>query len=150
MSNLSPKARDLVHAGRRALQPTDADRVRLTSALRSQLGDAALPPDMGQVATAASAGGTIWPLVSVVVVGVGILGGALLFSLRSGTGRDKPRETHVAPVAAMTQATESFRAGCGSFGRATNEPRCDPARLLGSPPAGSVGCRGRDPVARDP
>ena len=37
MSTLSPRGRALVHAGRRALQPTDADRVRLLGALSFRL-----------------------------------------------------------------------------------------------------------------
>src|ERR1039457_4135657 len=56
MSTLSLKGRALVYAGRRAFRPTDADRVRLLGELRSQLGDAALPPGMSTVATAAAAG----------------------------------------------------------------------------------------------
>ncbi len=38
MSALSPKGRSLVRAGRRALQPTDADRLRLLGALSFRLG----------------------------------------------------------------------------------------------------------------
>jgi len=41
MSTLSPRGRALVRAGRRAFQPTEADRVRLLGALTSRLG--ALP-----------------------------------------------------------------------------------------------------------
>jgi hypothetical protein len=37
MSTLSPKGRALVRAGRRALQPTEADRVRILGALSFQL-----------------------------------------------------------------------------------------------------------------
>jgi hypothetical protein len=106
VSTLSPKGRALVRAGRRAFQPTDADRVRLLNALRSKLGDAALPADMSPVTSAASAGRTIWPLVSAVVVGVGILGGALFFARQGGSGRDHPQETNLAPVAVTTQVTE--------------------------------------------
>jgi hypothetical protein len=97
MSNLSPKGRDLVRAGQRAFQATDADRARLTSALRARLGDAALPPDMGQVVSTAAAGHALWPLISTVVLGVGILGGALFFAARhQGVGRDNPPEPNVA------------------------------------------------------
>jgi hypothetical protein len=38
MATLSPRGRALVRAGRRALQPTDEDRVRLMSALTFRLG----------------------------------------------------------------------------------------------------------------
>jgi hypothetical protein len=108
MSNLSPQGRELVRASRRAFQATDADRARLTSALRARLGDAALSPDMGSVASTAAAGQAIWPLISAVVVG--ILGGALFFALRPGTGRDHPQETRVAPVAATTPAIDPVAA----------------------------------------
>jgi hypothetical protein len=39
MATLSSKGRALVRAGRRALQPTDADRERLIGALNSRLGN---------------------------------------------------------------------------------------------------------------
>jgi type IV secretory pathway VirB10-like protein len=106
MSTLSPKGRDLVRAGRRAFQPTDADRDRLLGALRAQLGDSALPPDVGSVATAAAVGRSIWPLVSAVVVGIGIIGGALFFALRSGAERDNPPVTNVAQTSATTQVSD--------------------------------------------
>jgi hypothetical protein len=46
MTNLNSRGCDLVRAGRHALQPTDADRTRLLGALRSRLGDAALPTEI--------------------------------------------------------------------------------------------------------
>ena len=111
MSNLSPKGRDLVRAGQRAFQATDADRARLTSALRAQLGDAALPPDMGQVVSTAAAGHALWPLISTVVIGVGILGGALFFAARhQGVERDNPPGPNVAPVAATTPVIDPVAA----------------------------------------
>jgi hypothetical protein len=106
MSTLSPKGRDLVRAGRRAFQPTGADRDRLLGALRAQLGDAALPPDVGSLASAAAASRSIWPLISAVVVSLGIVGGGLLYALRSGPERGNPQVTNVAPVAATTRRTE--------------------------------------------
>jgi hypothetical protein len=106
MSTLSPKGRDLVRAGRRAFQPTDADRDRLLGALRAQLGDSALPPDVGSVTTAAAASRAIWPLISAVVVGIGIVGGVLLIALHPGTERNNPQVTNVAPVAATTQVSD--------------------------------------------
>jgi hypothetical protein len=106
MSTLSPKGRDLVRAGRRAFQPTGADRDRLLGALRAQLGDAALPPDVGSLATAAAASRSIWPILSAVVVGLGIVGGGLIYALHSGTERGNPQVTNVAPVAVTTQAID--------------------------------------------
>jgi hypothetical protein len=106
MSTLSPKGRDLVCAGRRAFQPTDVDRYRLLSALRAQLGASALPPDAGSVATATVASQSILPLISAVVVGLGIVGGGLLFALRSGTERGNPQVANVALVAVTTQVSD--------------------------------------------
>lgn len=98
MSILSPKGRDLVSAGRRAFQPTDADRERLLGALRSHLGDSALPPNVGSVATVATAGRSLWPLISAVVIGIGIVGGTLFFALRSGSEQGISPETTVATM----------------------------------------------------
>jgi hypothetical protein len=133
VSTLSPKGRALVHVGRRAFQPTDADRVRLLSALRSKLGDAALPADLSPVTSAASAGRTIWPFISAVVVGVGILGGALFFARQGGLGRDNPKETNLAPATATTQVTE--RAAIPSAAQPTISGAMPPAAV---PPAASA------------
>ena len=80
MSTLSSKGRALVNAGRRAFRPTDADRARLLAELRSRLGDAALPPDMSTVTSVAAAGKSIWPIISVVVAGIGLVGGAVFIT----------------------------------------------------------------------
>jgi hypothetical protein len=106
MSTLSPKGRDLVRAGRRAFQPTDADRERLLGALRAHLGDSALPPDVGSLSTAAAAGRSIWPLISAVVVSVGVVGGALFLALRPGTGRENPKAVSPAPLTATAQVSD--------------------------------------------
>ena len=106
MSTLSPKGQALVHAGRRAYQPTDADRARLVSQLRAQLGDAALPADMGTATSVATAGSSAWPLVSMVLVGVGILGGALFYAWPRSAGETKMQETRPLPVAVTTPASE--------------------------------------------
>jgi hypothetical protein len=131
MSTLSPKGRDLVLAGRRAFQPTDADRERLLGALRAQLGDSALPPDVGSMATVAAAGRSIWRLISVVVVGIGIAGGALFFAQRSGTRRDIPQETRVAPVVATTQgiAPAAPPSAEQPTSPAVTQPATDPSAL---------------------
>jgi hypothetical protein len=110
MSTLSPKGQALIRAAQRAYQPTAADRERLLGQLRAQLGDAALPPDMATAASAATASSSAWPLISVVVVGVGILGGALFYAWPRGAGQDKMQETKAAPVAARTQAIEPIAA----------------------------------------
>jgi len=106
MSTLGPKGQALVRAGRRAYLPTDVDRERLLNQLRSQLGAAALPAEMSTAASVASAGSSAWPLISVFVVGVGILGGALFYAWPRGAGQDKTQETRISPVASMPQVIE--------------------------------------------
>lgn len=86
MSTLSPLGREIVRAGQRAFRPTEADRARLLGALRSQLGEAALPADMTSVASAVATTPTILPMVSAVVMGVGLISGALFYTLRSRAG----------------------------------------------------------------
>jgi hypothetical protein len=106
MSTLGPKGRALVDAGRRAFRPTDADRTRLLAGLRSQLGDAALPPDMSTAATAAAAGKSIWPIISAVVVAIGLVSGALFLTWHRGPGQDDVQRSSVAPVVAAPQTIE--------------------------------------------
>jgi hypothetical protein len=101
MSNLSPKARALVDAGRSACGPAEADRARLLGALRARLGDEALPLETaGAGRAAAAAGRGLW-LVSGGVLGVGLLGGALLFGSRQAQRAPQP-----APVVATVQAPD--------------------------------------------
>jgi hypothetical protein len=135
MSNLSPRGSDLVRAGQRAFQATDADRARLASALRARLGDAALPPDMGSVASTAAAGKAIWPLISAVAVGVVILGGALFVAMRPGTGPANPQETRVVPVAATTPVPVAAPSAGQPASPAATAPAADPPAL----PATSIG-----------
>lgn len=95
MSTLSPKGQSLVRAGRRAYQPTPEDRARLVTQLRSQLGDAALPVETSATTTAATVGASsaAWPLISAVVIGVGILGGALYHAWPRGTAPEHVQQT---------------------------------------------------------
>jgi hypothetical protein len=91
MSTLSPQGRALIRAGQRAFRPTAEDRARLLGALRTQLGDSALLPDMSSLTAAVSVGRTIWPPVSVAVVGVGIIGRALFYARYQRTGPAIPQ-----------------------------------------------------------
>ena len=139
MSTLSPRGRALVRAGRRAFQPSEADRVRLTNELRSQLGGAALPTDIGTVASAAAAAGkTIWPLVSVVVVSVGVLGGALFVARQRLAEHDKLRATTAVATVAATQTINPIA------------PPIDeqPTSLVKAPSAGGASAPARRPQDR--
>lgn len=110
MSTLSPKGQALVRAGRRAYQPTDADRGRLLGALRSQLGETALPPEMGSLSTAVTASHTAWWLIPAVMVGIGVIGGAAYLAGRPEAKPSNPQAQSVAPVAATAQTTEPIAA----------------------------------------
>jgi hypothetical protein len=79
MSELSPKARDLVSAGKGALRPSDADRERVLGALQARLG--ALTAASGDSTTApfksAGANGG-WAWMAAGLVGAGIVGAILV------------------------------------------------------------------------
>jgi len=91
MTHLTPRGRDLIQAGRQACQPTYADRARIQGGLISKLGGESLPLDIGSAATAVAAGRSLWPIVSIIVVGVGIFGGA--YFLAKGMGTEKAQLT---------------------------------------------------------
>ena len=131
MAPMSPKGEALVRAGRRAYQPTGADRERLLGALRAQLGKAALPPDVGSLATATSAGRTMWWLMSALVLGVGIVGGTIFFAGRPETNSGNPRPEIVAPIAAPAQVfAPPVAPSVGKpTGGATTLPAPDPPAL---------------------
>lgn len=81
MSDLNPDAKKLVQAGRAAFGPRPGDRERVFAALLPQLGptptpDAPLAPDVAPLATGTGLG--TFGKISLVVVGVGILGGGLM------------------------------------------------------------------------
>jgi hypothetical protein len=95
MSALSTKGRDLVRAGRRAYQMTDADRARLHSALQARLGDAAMAPGAGASATVAAISRAPWWLIPVVVVGIGVVGGALYIARHPSPEPNKLQEPAV-------------------------------------------------------
>jgi hypothetical protein len=136
MSTLSPKGQALVRAGRRAYQPTDVDRERLLDQLRSRLGDAALPADMGTVASSAAAASKVWPLITVVVASVGILGGALFYAWPRGKGQDHLQQAQTAPLAATPQLIEPAAALPDDQSTvAVAPPAVDPSVLPASSPS---------------
>jgi hypothetical protein len=99
MSSLSSHGRSLVDAGRRAYRvayrPTDESRARLTHALSAQLDAPTSPPSTSTTAASVTSHGLTWPLVSAILVGVGIVGGAIFF-LRD---KAKPLEAQQVPMA---------------------------------------------------
>jgi hypothetical protein len=146
MSTLSPKGQALVHAGRRAYQPTDADRARLLDQMRSHLGDAALPADMSTAVSAAVAGGVTWPVVSAIVVGVGILGGAVFYAWPRGAGQAKLQEMKTVPVVATSQVSEPMAVPASEQPAVSVPP---PAAVEPSAAAASSASRPKDRLAAE-
>lgn len=74
---LSPAAKELVRAGRRATDPTDADRSRVFSALQQKLGGPVPSPDPGGAPLPRP-----WAQkVAALVAGGGVVAGALVWAL---------------------------------------------------------------------
>jgi len=104
MSDLSPRARELMRSAHAMNRPTLADRARFESALRARLGAAVLPIQSGASSHAAQA---LWPIISSFVVGALVVGGALLLA----PGQDRQAEGSAsAPIAQTAPAvpTASF------------------------------------------
>ncbi|MET0793223.1 MAG: hypothetical protein ABW061_17005 [Polyangiaceae bacterium] len=99
LSELSPKARALMDAGRGAFDPTAADRARIQDALRVQLGAAVLPPEVTPVS--ATPFRPSLQLISGVVVGACVVGGALFFALRGAAPVATPPKAPAVPVVAV-------------------------------------------------
>jgi hypothetical protein len=106
MTYLTSRGRDLVQAGRQACQPTYADRTRIQGVLMAKLGGEALPPDPGLAATAVAAGRSLWPIVSIVVVSLGIVGGAYLLANHSRTQESSPEPVAMNRLTAEPGLTE--------------------------------------------
>ncbi|HYP98870.1 MAG TPA: hypothetical protein VER96_09355 [Polyangiaceae bacterium] len=79
MSELGPRAREILRSGRDLNRPTDADRERVESALRERLGAALL---LAESSKAVPAVRPRWPFVSSFVVGAGLVGGGIFFGTR--------------------------------------------------------------------
>lgn len=95
MAVLSPKARALLNAGRVALQPSDADRDRVQSALSSRLG-AALPGPRPRLAA--------WHWASGAIASAGLVGGALFVSFHHRASAVKAANSVEAPIATVSAA----------------------------------------------
>lgn len=74
MSELGPESRELVSAGRAAFKPTAADRERVLQVLVPQLGTSTA----GSMAVAHGAARSIVGKLSLVVVGLGVVGGGMM------------------------------------------------------------------------
>jgi hypothetical protein len=101
---------------------------------------------MSPVASAVAAAPTIWPIISAVVVGVGILGGALFYTLRSGG--ENARVTIAATAPMVEPAVEPAEGPVAELPTATPElPVVDPPES--SPPASAAAHRTHDRLAAE-
>lgn len=96
MSGLSPKAAELVRGGRTALHPSPADEQRVSSALRTVLGEGVLPVEG---AVSSSLLGPTWAKLVALGAAVGIAGGGAFVALRDGA----PASDVVVPPPAQVQ-----------------------------------------------
>jgi hypothetical protein len=123
MSSLSLKGQALVRAGRRAYQPNAVDRERLLTQLRSRLGDAALPvTTSASTLSAVASGSSAWPLITLVVVGVGVLGGGLFYAWPRGADQNHLPEPRVAPVATTPRVIQPATQPIAAQGIAETAP----------------------------
>ena len=96
MTDLTPKARALIDASRKALRATQDDRARIDAALRAKLGAGALPLESS----------TRWPIAGGVAVGVCVLGAVAYLALPPSGSVPEPRRAQ-APVASNPQPMPS-------------------------------------------
>ena len=101
MSGLSPRALELVQAGRVLCRPTSADRRRIQNALRARLGAAALPAEVMGVSLAVR---LHWSFAASAIVAATLLGGALLLARQREPEATNPPSAVPAPPAATVSA----------------------------------------------
>jgi hypothetical protein len=109
LTRLTPKAEELVQAGREALRPSDADRARVFQALLPRLGvgvgAGAAGLNAPSTAPAAPAAGSGLALkVAAAVVAVGIAGGGSFLALSSEPPKASSAATAPVPSAAQPKA----------------------------------------------
>ena len=107
MTRLTPKAAELVQAGRAALRPSDADRERVFQALLPRLGaglGAGAAMSTPSTAPAAASGGIAIKVAAAIVV-IGVAGGGLFLALRTEPPPARPAATAPVPSAAAPRAS---------------------------------------------
>jgi len=131
MSELSPRARELVHSGRGLNRPTALDRERVQIALQAKLGAAVLPAEVSSPVPVAR---PRWPFISSAIVGAALVGGALFFVSRHEPGATSAARAPVASAAAPSSALPVV-AAADSASPAASPP---PAIVSSEPPAPSA------------
>lgn len=154
MTNLGPKARELVMAGRRALRPTAADRERLDRALQARLGsDVMSAPDRGarvdserpEATTAPATRSPSWlPAASAAasaVVAVAVVVLALLPSAsnRQPEGATQPPSASAPPTPAAAQQAHASSGEPAQTRPAPAIPEATPPRAANMPLERAVG-----------
>lgn len=105
MTRLTPRAEELVQAGRAALRPSDADRERVFQALLPRLGAGlGAGAAMSTPSTAPAAASGIAAKVAAAIVVIGVAGGGLFLALRTEPPPARPVATAPVPSAAAPRA----------------------------------------------
>jgi hypothetical protein len=134
MSALSPKARDVVRAGRALHRPTAADQQRIQSALCARLG-----VDLPFIEPSPPPVRPLRQLLTGTLVGVGVLG-ALLLGARPTPGE---RALHLRPikvqVATPTQVVSPAPAEAPALPRLASTDASAPTTTPAVPPADRLG-----------
>lgn len=132
MSDLSPKAAAIVRAGRNGLQPPEAVRERITAALRSRLGDAAIPLEAGLSGSLFVK--SAWVRIFALGAALGVAGGATLLALH---------EASPVPV-------RSLQVDVAQPAEIRTEPVSPELAIQGKPPTANVAPEANAPSARRP
>jgi hypothetical protein len=145
MASLSPNARALITAGRRALRATAADRERVESALRARLGADALPSDAPTVPVAPRGG---WQLLAKAGAATCLVGGALVAALTARVGTPTVSRVDPPPAAGQTTASATTESLDQPAPRA-DKVEAAPVPAPASPPHDAAPQRRRDRLAQE-
>ena len=104
MTRLTPKADELVKAGREALRPSEADRARVFQALLPRLGDGLGAGALNTPSTAPAAASGIAVKVAAAIIVISVAGGGLFLALRTESPPERPATPAPVPSAAVPRA----------------------------------------------
>jgi hypothetical protein len=104
LTRSTPKADELVQAGREALRPSEADRARVFQALLPRLGGGLGAEGLNAPSTAPAAASGIAVKVAAAIVVLSVAGGGLFLALRTASPPPRPAATAPVPSAAVPPA----------------------------------------------